>query len=68
MIWLDGLDIPLLRMLEANFFEEYNKERQSVEALRADWANFWVEGGIDGRRMGRETCDPGAMFALLPDN
>jgi gentisate 1,2-dioxygenase len=30
MIWLDGLDIPLLRMLEANFFEEYNEQRQRV--------------------------------------
>jgi len=23
MIWLDGLDTPLVRMLEAGFYEEY---------------------------------------------
>src|SRR5215471_1591535 len=29
MIWLDGLDTPLVRMLEAGFYEEYHEERQS---------------------------------------
>jgi gentisate 1,2-dioxygenase len=28
MIWLDGLDTPLVRMLEAGFYEEYPEERQ----------------------------------------
>jgi gentisate 1,2-dioxygenase len=28
MIWLDGLDTPLVRMLEAGFYEEYRQERQ----------------------------------------
>src|SRR5205085_2167190 len=28
MIWLDGLDTPLVRMLEAGFYEEYHQERQ----------------------------------------
>ena len=28
MIWLDGLDTPLVRMLEAGFYEEYPDERQ----------------------------------------
>src|SRR5271154_2852300 len=32
MIWLDGLDTPLVRMLEAGFFEEYPHERQEVGA------------------------------------
>ena len=32
MIWLDGLDSPLVRMLEAGFFEEYEGETQPVEA------------------------------------
>src|SRR5215470_10924909 len=27
MIWLDGLDTPLVRMLEAGFYEEYGEER-----------------------------------------
>jgi gentisate 1,2-dioxygenase len=30
MMWLDGLDTPLVRMLEAGFYEEYPQERQDV--------------------------------------
>src|SRR5262245_32147769 len=33
MIWLDGLDTPLVRMLEAGFFEEYGEQSQSLGAL-----------------------------------
>ena len=32
MIWLDGLDTPLVRMLEAGFYEEYDRERQEIAA------------------------------------
>jgi gentisate 1,2-dioxygenase len=32
MIWLDGLDTPLVRMLEAKFYEEYHQERQDFGA------------------------------------
>jgi gentisate 1,2-dioxygenase len=32
MIWLDGLDTPLVRMLEAGFFEEYPEDRQAIGA------------------------------------
>ncbi|HMD65664.1 MAG TPA: NADPH dehydrogenase, partial [Stellaceae bacterium] len=32
MIWLDGLDTPLVRMLEAGFYEEYHQERQALGA------------------------------------
>jgi gentisate 1,2-dioxygenase len=32
MIWLDGLDTPLVRMLEAGFYEEYPEERQEFGA------------------------------------
>jgi gentisate 1,2-dioxygenase len=32
MIWLDGLDTPLVRMLEAGFYEEYPEDRQAVGA------------------------------------
>src|SRR6516165_3173087 len=32
MIWLDGLDTPLVRMLEAGFYEEYHHERQEFGA------------------------------------
>jgi gentisate 1,2-dioxygenase len=30
MIWLDGLDTPLVRMLEAGFYEEYEQETQPI--------------------------------------
>jgi gentisate 1,2-dioxygenase len=30
MIWLDGLDTPLVRMLEAGFYEEHHQERQEL--------------------------------------
>ena len=30
MIWLDGLDTPLVRMLEAGFYEEYPHEAQEL--------------------------------------
>jgi gentisate 1,2-dioxygenase len=33
MIWLDGLDTPLVRMLEAGFYEEYHQERQDFDAV-----------------------------------
>jgi gentisate 1,2-dioxygenase len=32
MIWLDGLDTPLVRMLEAGFYEEHPQERQAFGA------------------------------------
>ena len=32
MIWLDGLDTPLVRMLEAGFYEQYDEEAQPVGA------------------------------------
>ena len=32
MIWLDGLDTPLVRMLEAGFYEEYHRDRQDIAA------------------------------------
>src|SRR5439155_15891290 len=30
MIWLDGLDTPLVRMLEAGFYEEYHQDREEL--------------------------------------
>ena len=32
VIWLDGLDTPLVRMLEAGFSEEYHQDRQELAA------------------------------------
>ena len=34
MIWLDGLDAPLVRLLEAVFQEEYPEERQALAQAR----------------------------------
>jgi gentisate 1,2-dioxygenase len=34
MIWLDGLDAPLVRMLEAVFQEEFPEERQPLSVMR----------------------------------
>src|SRR6202165_2681466 len=39
MIWLDGLDTPLVRMLEAGFFEGDHQERQ--ELASAGTASAW---------------------------
>ena len=30
MIWLDGLDVPLIQSLEVNFFELYPESKQPV--------------------------------------
>jgi gentisate 1,2-dioxygenase len=46
MIWLDGLDTPLVRMLEAGFYEEYYKETQTiVEGASSSFAKYG-EGGL----------------------
>src|SRR2546427_827984 len=46
MIWLDGLDTPLVRMLEAGFYEEYHKETQTiVEGAGSPFAKYG-EGGL----------------------
>ena len=39
MIWLDGLDTPLVRMLEAGFYEEYDAESQEfgVPVNASEW-------------------------------
>jgi gentisate 1,2-dioxygenase len=34
MIWLDGLDSPLVRMLESVFYEEFQDERQPLSVTR----------------------------------
>jgi gentisate 1,2-dioxygenase len=46
MIWLDGLDTPLVRMLEAGFYEEYYKEIQTVgEGVDPSFAKYG-DGGL----------------------
>src|SRR5690606_38604505 len=35
-IWLDGLDVPIVRFLEATFSEEYNDQRQTLTRPEGD--------------------------------
>src|SRR5213594_1552756 len=46
MIWLDGLDTPLVRMLEAGFYEEYYKETQTIVAGASSSFAKYGEGGL----------------------
>ncbi|PYN52408.1 MAG: hypothetical protein DMD94_22490 [Candidatus Rokuibacteriota bacterium] len=46
VIWLDGLDTPLVRMLEAGFYEEYYKETQTIgEGANSSFAKYG-DGGL----------------------
>jgi gentisate 1,2-dioxygenase len=45
MIWLDGLDTPLVRMLEAGFYEQYAEEAQAVgEGTAPSSARYGIGG------------------------
>ncbi len=61
MIWLDGLDTPLVRMLEAGFYEEYDEERQAF-APGADPS--MTKYGAGGLRPAWEPT-PGARYSPL---
>jgi gentisate 1,2-dioxygenase len=53
MIWLDGLDTPLVRMLEAGFYEQYDEEVQPVsEGISLSSAKY----GAGGLRPAWETA------------
>jgi len=61
MIWLDGLDTPLVRMLEAGFYEEYYKETQTVgEGVDPSFAKY----GGGGLRPAWEAA-PSARYSPL---
>ena len=49
MIWLDGLDTPLVRMLEAGFYEQYDGEAQPIGASADPTSAKYGTGGY-GRR------------------
>jgi len=42
VVWLDGLDIPLVRFLDAGFAEEYPREQQEV--VRPEGDAWWRYG------------------------
>src|SRR4051794_37180239 len=66
MIWLDGLDTPLVRMLEAGFYEEYHQERQEhappVNASQWHYPMSEMRAALQ-RLAAADTGDAGAEIA-----
>jgi gentisate 1,2-dioxygenase len=46
MIWLDGLDAPLVRLLEATFYEEFPDETQPLSGARGLSQTRYRAGGL----------------------
>jgi gentisate 1,2-dioxygenase len=46
MIWMDGLDIPLIRSLESMFFEAFPDDRQTVQKPIGDALRRYGTGGL----------------------
>ena len=46
MIWLDGLDTPLVRMLEAGFYEQYDGEAQPIGTSADPTSAKYGAGGL----------------------
>jgi len=46
MIWLDGLDTPLVRMLEAGFYEQYDADAQRVSESTDPSLTKYGSGGL----------------------
>jgi gentisate 1,2-dioxygenase len=46
MIWLDGLDTPLIRLLEAGFYEQYDAETQPITARATPGSTQYGTGGL----------------------
>src|ERR1700732_1583217 len=67
MIWLDGLDTPLVRMLEAGFYEEHHQERQEFGAAvnASEWHYPMSEMRAALQRLAAaDTADTGAGIIL----
>ena len=63
MVWLDGLDIPLVRFLDAGFVEPANADRQS---LRARWAIPSPASGPTWRRWTGSRRPRPAPTSIIP--
>lgn len=64
-IWFDGLDIPLVGVLDASFFEQFREERQPVSGGHTQrWAYPWAEMERALRRLGEADADPFDDLAL----
>ena len=46
MLWLDGLDTPLVRMLEGGFYEEYHADRQPIKEAADPTVAKYSGGGL----------------------
>ena len=46
MIWLDGLDFPLVRLLESGFYEEYPEETQAIGEARGSSLTKYGTGAL----------------------
>jgi gentisate 1,2-dioxygenase len=70
MIWLDGLDTPLVRMLEAGFYEEYAEERQefgaAVNASQWHYPMSEMRSALD--RLAADKRDQGEEIILEYEN
>jgi gentisate 1,2-dioxygenase len=66
MIWLDGLDTPLVRMLEAGFYEEFPQERQEIGVAvnASQWHYPVAEMRAALQRLGADTGDAGEGIIL----
>jgi gentisate 1,2-dioxygenase len=64
MIWLDGLDTPLVRMLEAGFYEEYHQDRQEIAAPvnASEWHYPMAEMRAALQRVAAEGADNGEII------
>jgi gentisate 1,2-dioxygenase len=70
MIWLDGLDTPLVRMLEAGFYEEYHADRQELGAAvnASQWHYPMSEMRAALERLATDNGDAGEEIILEYEN
>ena len=56
MIWLDGLDLPLVHLLESVFYEPFPEDLQPVTRPADETLKLYGNGGLP--RVGRHLKDP----------
>jgi len=64
-IWFDGLDIPLVAMLDASFFEQFHEQAQPAgDAPHHRWSYPWTETEPALMRLGEGDASPFDDLAL----
>jgi len=58
MIWLDGLDIPLVQFLDASFAEMHGVDRQSISRSEGDSMARYGEGMLPVNHSGQSLVSP----------